>query len=155
MRQRSQFGTDWTEQWKRVWRLYARVASIGQGQATDRNGALDDMFAFFAACYHLRYWVVGSGHRTKDEVRRFFRRHYELRLCGDLCNGDKHFRLESTRAMYDHTVTTMAAQRIVTSGAPLPREPWPSEQWLISTASGDEDMFDFADRCVQLWRSFL
>jgi hypothetical protein len=155
MIQLSQFGTDWRDHWARVRRLYARVLSIGQGLATDRDSALDEMFAFFAACYHLRYWVTGSGYRTKDEVRRFFRRHYELRLCGDLCNGDKHFRLESKRAMYDVTVTTMAAQPIVRSGVPLPREPWPGEQWLIRTANGDEDMFDLADRCVAIWSRFV
>ena len=149
----SQFGTDWTHQWALVRRLYHRVLIVGQGKYTNRDEALDDMFAFFAACYHLRHWVIGSSYRTKGEVSRFFRRHYELRLCGDLCNGDKHFRLD--REQYDITVTTTARSRVYRSGVPMAREPWPGEQWLISTTKGDEDMFDFADRCVELWSEFL
>jgi len=131
------------------------VTGIGQGLATNPDEALDDMFAFFAACYHLRHWVTGSSHKTKGQVGRLFSRHYELRLCGDLCNGDKHFTIDPARAQYDSTLTTTAAPILFVPGSPVARQPWPRERWLITTARGDEDMFDVADRCVAAWRNFL
>lgn len=151
----SHFGTSWQDQRNRVGRWHKRLGAIGRGipVGISKGEAIDDVFAFFMNCYHLRDWVIGSGFRSKADVDRYIRENLDLALCRDICTGLKHFRAESARAYVDSSWST--ATITVSSTVLARREPLPGEYWVITTDHGNVDMFDLADRCVAAWDSFL
>ena len=160
MNQLSQFGTDWTDQWRRVQRLHARVDRISLGEFIDKDEALDDVFAFFLNCHHLTDWVVESGYRSEVSTYAFVNSHFELRLCAHLANGHKHFRLQPRRGV-DTTLSTatvsapMVWLAVDDSVRVIPPQPEPGKNWMVTSFTGDIDMFELADKCLELWRDFL
>jgi len=119
---------------------------------TTKDEALDDVFAFFMNCYHLRDWVIASGFKSGAEVDRYIRGNNDLALCRDICTGLKHYRAKSKRALFDSTWSTAT---VTMTAFPERREPIPGEYWVITTERGDVDMFDLADRCVAAWDRLL
>ena len=117
-----------------------------------KEEALDDLFAFFMNCYHLRDWVIGSGFKSEADVDAYIRGNNDLALCRDICTGLKHFRAEPKRALFDSSWSTATISVAV---FPERREPIPGEHWAITTDRGNVDMFDLADHCVGAWDSFL
>ena len=117
-----------------------------------KDEALDDVFAFFMNCYHLRDWVIGSGFKSEADVEAYIRSNKHLALCRDVCTGLKHFRAERKRALFDASWSTATVSVVA---FPERREPVPGEYWVITTERGDLDMFDLADRCVAAWDAFL
>ena len=73
-------------------RLAATARGIPVG--TSKEEALDEVFAFFMSCYHLRDWVIGSGLKTEADVDGYIRSNNDLALCRDMCTGLKHDRAE-------------------------------------------------------------
>lgn len=63
---KSHFATSWQDQRNRVGRWQKRLAAIGRGipVGTTKDEALEDVFAFFMNCYHLRDWVIASGFKS-------------------------------------------------------------------------------------------
>lgn len=59
----SHFATSWQDQRNRVGRWHTRLSAIGRGMPVGMEEALDDVFAFFMNCYHMRDWVIGSSFR--------------------------------------------------------------------------------------------
>ena len=93
-------GTGWQDQRARVGRWHKRLTAISFGIPTDvsKAEALDDVYAFFMNCCHLRDWNIKSGFRQQAEVDAFVGSNLALSLCRDICNGLKHFRIEPARA---------------------------------------------------------
>ena len=87
------------EQIDRANRYLERLQSVYGGIFTtsdDRNLYKDDTITFFMHCYHVRDWII---HLNKVEivashVDEFINSHNELKICADLCNGSKHYRLQ-------------------------------------------------------------
>lgn len=69
----SHLGTGWQDQRARVGRWHKRLTAISFGIPTDvsKAEALDDVYAFFMNCYHLRDWIIKSGFRQQAEVDAF------------------------------------------------------------------------------------
>jgi len=118
-----------------------------------KDEALDDVFAFFMNCYHLRDWLINSGFKPEAEVDAYLRADPNLALCRDVCTGLKHFHADPKRALVDSSWSTATIS--VASNLPMRREPIPGEHWVITTDKGEVDMFDLADRCVAAWDRFL
>jgi hypothetical protein len=150
----SHFATSWPDQRNRLGRWHKRLAAIGRGipVGISKDEALDDVYAFFLNCYHLRDWVIGSGFKSEADVNAYIRGNDDLALCRDICTGLKHFRAEPKRALFDSSWSTAT---VTVAIFPERREPIPGEHWVITTDRGDVDMFDLADRCVAAWDSFL
>ena len=155
-------GEKWQDQWDRLRRWHQRLQPIRAklpANNPEKALALDDVFAFFMNCYHLQDWVKKDGYKTEQQVNDFIfgvggaGGSDALRLCRDVCNGLKHYELQtwphppanpnwSTATIYPPTIVTSGrgASRIV--GTPPPR-------WVFTnTVRGDWDMFDLADECV-------
>jgi len=49
----------WFEQFRRVKRWYTRFKSIDEGRpdTLTLDGYLDEVYAFFQNCYHLKDWI--------------------------------------------------------------------------------------------------
>jgi len=128
----------------------------------DFDGQYDDMLAFFMNCFHLKDWIiqdfyVEEGHPNhskfcdiKKEVEQFIWDKECLRLCADICNGAKHYRLKNlrlgeatkirTEIHLDETVDILQVKRI----------------WTITSESGKEwNSFELATECMTTWRDFL
>ena len=151
----SHFSTSWQDQRNRIGRWHKRVMAIGRGIpiGMSKDEALDDVFAFFMNCYHLRDWIIGPGFKSQRAVDEFIRGDDDLALCRDVCTGLKHFRAEPARAYFDSSWSTATVS--ISSTIPARREPIPGEYWVITTDRGNVDMFDLADRCVGAWDAFL
>ena len=151
---KSHLATSWQDHRNRVGRWHKRLSTIGRGvpPAMSKDEALDDVFAFFMNCYHLRDWVIGSGFKAEADVDAYIRGNDDLALCRDICTGLKHFRAEPKRALFDSSWSTATG---TVAMLPSRREPIPGEHWVITANRGDMDMFDLGDRCVAAWDAFL
>ena len=155
----SHLGTGWQDQHARVGRWRRRLAAIRSGIPPDKSQAeaLDDVYAFFMNCYHLRDWIIASALKTKDEVDAFVRTDPDLALCRDICTGMKHFRIDTDKALSSPNWSTASMFTFsfpagVAEIRPIPGE---HEQWVFTTEGTSVDMFDLADRCVAAWDRFL
>jgi len=162
--QPSHLGTDVLDQWRRVNRWHSRLDRIRRALPDadpDKSLALDDVWAFFENCFHLRDWVIRSDKDPKKrqpQVDAFIDANAAMRLCRDVANGVKHYRLDparpttsdpnwSTATRHEPVVTTGKGSRIA-GGQPA--------RWVFTgVGKGEIDMFDVADQCVSAWRSFL
>ncbi len=160
----SHLGTGWQDQRARVGRWHKRLTSISYGIPTDvsKAEALDDVYAFFMNCYHLRDWIIKSEFRDRADVDAFIDGNLALSLCRDICNGLKHFRIDPARASSAPNWSTATTFQSVVSGStpavPVPapgREPIPDERWDITTGTDNIDMFELADACLAAWDRFL
>lgn len=154
---KSHFGTSWQDQRNRVGRWHKRLSAIGRGIPTDTSQAeaLDEVYAFFMNCYHLRDWIIASGFRPRDEVDAFMSGDPDLALCADICNGLKHFRVDPKRAWSSSTWSTASVVTFSFPPGTAEAEPIPGQQWVFTTDGTEIDMFDLADRCVAAWDRFL
>lgn len=150
----SHLGTDWRDQWARVLRWHARLNTFRENLPEDymveaRALRLDDLFAFFMNCLHLTDWLKNSGAKTKKELDEFFDREPAMRLCRDVANGLKHYRLDPDRepAPANPGWSTTESRMTV-----MPPEP---ARWFFVGETGWHDMFETADACVAAWGRFL
>ena len=157
----SHLGTDWRDQWERVKRWHRRLERIRAAPplkgAPEEPQALDEVFAFFMNCYHLADWLANDHDNPHPEVWPFVEGSEPLRLCRDVCNGLKHYRLDpAKRTTHNPNWTTTAISEpvvITGQGSRLvgPRPP----RWVFLTDQGERDMFAVADECMEAWTGFI
>lgn len=93
----------WEVQLRRIerWHLRAmRVLDPNDGVAGEE--AIDFLYAFFQSAYHMRDWLQNSGAASKASLDALMSANHSLQLCRDVCNGSKHFSLDSRRSKTDH-----------------------------------------------------
>jgi hypothetical protein len=153
---KSHFNTGWQDQHERVSRWHKRLSAIRRGIPTDMSQAeaLDEIYAFFMNCYHLRDWIINSEFKLPADVDAFIRGNPDMALCRDICTGLKHFRI---RAKGAYSAANWSTASMVTYFFPggMPDEPIASEHWVFTTGETSVDMFDLADRCVAAWDRFI
>lgn len=140
----------WTCQYERMLRWRDRVRGI---EATDPAGDhLDLVLALLLNCYHLRDWLDSSGTVAAVELKNLFDGNEPLRLCRDICNGSKHFRLDRKSAF--------AGQ--FAFGVRIGNEsPESGPKYLFTIfADGFKEihrfgMIELAEQCVATWTNFL
>jgi hypothetical protein len=153
----SHLGTTGRDQWDRVLRWHhrlARIRAVLPRSGPEKRYALDDIFAFFMNCYHLADWIAQDGEKPRHEVEAFIDQSEPMRLCRDVCNGLKHYRLDPGRRSENPNWTTTTVITFEAGAEP----PAPSEitaGWVILTEGRTIDMFELADACVAEWRRFL
>ncbi len=88
----------WRGELRRVerWHRRASVALDRQAQGGDPDDAVDFLYAFFQAAYHLRDWVLKSGVASQATLDQLFHETPALGFCRDVCNGSKHLILDTT-----------------------------------------------------------
>ena len=73
-----------------------------------------------------------------------------MQLCRDICNGLKHFRL-SNASVDSH----FAIGREYVPTDVLSERPHINETWFIIADGEKRDIFELADRCMNLWEQFV
>lgn len=85
---------------RRVVRYYKRFEELNSGVLHDRptDEREDDVYAFFLNCYHLKDWIKkDTALAPLGHVEHFVHGKTgvspcrTLQICGDICNGAKHF----------------------------------------------------------------
>ena len=141
----------WRGQYERVKRWHGLVQHIGtQRKIGDTEQEHDFVCAFFQNCYHLRDWLHNTHAVPAKSLEEFFREHEPMRVCRDICNGTKHWRI-------DHPSVDAAfsiGREYVPANWPTDR-PQLNASWFIICGSTKYDIFQLADACVALWDSFL
>jgi hypothetical protein len=159
----SHFGTDALDQWERVIRWHERLTPFRTAfpeQEPARSYALDDVWAFFMNCYHLRDWLIRAGVKSQKEVDSFIDQSQAMRLCRDVANGVKHYKLNprkptttnanwTTMTYYTYTGREGEALREHAHRVFLPDQ---AKRFKVTAA---RDVFEVADACMTAWRGFL
>lgn len=130
----------WRSQFNRMERWHQRLRTWSSGGYSDQD-RLDFYLAFFQSCYALRDWFVESGVVPKEEIDSLLQADRSMRLCRDVCNRSKHFRLRRPPSVDAHFS--------------LFRE-YSGENRPIGVLAGEEkrDLWDVAEGCIGFWRRF-
>jgi hypothetical protein len=103
---------------------------------------LDDVWAFFVSCFSLRDWLKNDNVASGAELRQLFASSMELRVCRDVANGAKHYKLTQSS----------------TDGFAVGRQ-YKAPPFIMFTdsAAGDQlsDVLTVADACLERWTKFL
>src|SRR5579859_4316773 len=94
---------EYIEQWERVQRYLERLRAMyaGQRHAGSVEELVDDAYAFFQNCYHLKDWLKNDGaytHHSDRDIEDFVSGTSALAICADICNGQKHLDLKKVRS---------------------------------------------------------
>lgn len=143
-------GRPWSEQWRRVKRLFADVGAIYYGTfAPASNEAWKDAVSnFFVACYHQYEWLASDaslGATMQRDVRTFVETNADLRLAEAFTNTYKHHtRTRGTEAVIGGTTSGPGANSV--------RVDWTE---LTTGDTGSVDALELATNCMDAWRHFL
>jgi hypothetical protein len=146
----------WKAQWSRVERWRQKLGQLRAKAAEAELDAfdLDEVVAYLQNCYHLRDWIEACRPLLKSALAEFFREHFELGACRDVCNGFKHKALRNPShdphfnmyREYDHLEAEVNPGRS------------PVTYRLAFADRGDVrkfELFDFTDTCFALWADFI
>jgi hypothetical protein len=141
----------WRGQLARVERWYTRALTALDSGSTD---AEDFVYAFCQSAYHLRDWIQKSGAASQADLDTLMNNTPTLKLCRDVCNGSKHFKVDSSRTETDHIglmreyVPPTGARE---AGGIRPR------LFVFESQDGSVQMVDIRalmNECLKAWRDF-
>ena len=127
-------------------------------KAVNKQDALmisDSVFNFAVTGYHIKDWLKNEG---VTGVEEFINNHLMLRVCADLCNGNKHKLLSSPRETSDAIVSIVNSEltcdmTTITWDSSLPINGYTVR---IELTSGKIiEIIDFANKVVNHWELFF
>jgi hypothetical protein len=139
----------WEGQFKRMLRWYEKFLQTDPGNfaADDIQSQHDVLIACFQNIYILKDWLHYSGGIPKKELNEFINRNIELQICGDICNGTKHFE------MYRKNVD--ANFRIIGEYNPFHELFGPQNKIIILSGGHKFELKELALVCITLWINFI
>ena len=144
----------YSEQFARMKRYLERFGEIHAGRVHDRDSEhyLDDVYSFFLNCYHLKDWLIHDPAFPANaaEVEGFINSNVGLQVCADICNAHKHLLLKHPRSAENPKMGPKKFFVGLGSGPTTVRA-----NYTIDTASGPREAYELAERCAELWRSFI
>ena len=146
----------WREQYDRTVRWFDRFTelTLGRQHVTVSDSYIDDIYAFFQNCYHLKDWIKNDPAlpvSMRTQVEAYISQKRELSICADLCNSLKHLTLSNSRSGENPTFGNKRYGLHL--GATDP--PIISVRYEVATATGTEDAYELAKKCVDAWTEFL
>ena len=141
----------WREQYDRVRRWHIRLR---KSQPDDRR-RVDDFYAFFVCCFHLKDWLKGDktldsgvGDRAETLISK-----PSMRICADIANGSKHLVL-------NRRVRFAADTHLEAVPASFQDDAFQADAFqvgaVVIVAVGQTwGALRVADQCVQYWDKFL
>lgn len=167
------------EQWERIKRWYKRIKRIEEScpQGYIDDDCLDEVYAFFMNCYHLKDWLKNSifkqNNTKRQEVENIFdeKKGKEIfKVCADFVNGVKHVKADRFTRIDPNT--QIEKQHVtIRLGNPLPlyiplnkngkkeNEKYspPSTQysWEIKCGNKYYNVYQLVEDCLKEWENFL
>ncbi len=146
--------TEYSNQFIRMERYLKRFYEIRTGRDHDHDSEyyLDEVYSFFLNCYHLKDWLIHDPAFPANaaEIEGFINLNVDLQICADICNGHKHLKLSRPRSAESPKMGTTKFFVGLGSG-----QPTIGANYTVDTASGPRDAYALAERCTELWRSFI
>ena len=157
------FGTTATDQFFRTERWLGRIEAIYNGtyvQVGNSDDVLDHILAFFINCYHIKDWLQnGPGWHDdvdprlkKKAIEQFVTESPALCICADLCNGNKHLKLNERPPRSGSVPALHRVHYRVDSTAEGPLK---TTKYTLRTQRGFEDAHTLARECFDAWESFI
>ena len=160
------------EQWERVKRWYKKVLEIkADAKNKTDDDCLDEIYAFFMNCYHLKDWLKNS---YKKEIENMFNKSKGIecfKVCADFVNGLKHMEASKTTRIDPNTKVKKQGVTICIQKPPHisinscekegnpPSAGWKPPiikyKWEIKSGKQYYDAFYLADECMEKWKIFL
>jgi hypothetical protein len=143
------------EQYDRMKRWYNRFVALDQGRLHDvpSDNYLDEIYAFFMNCYHLKDWIKHDGTvapAVQDAVESHINSSRSLKLCADICNSLKHLTLTSSRSGESPAFGKKLFNLALGTGPTTIKL-----KYEIDTVNGAVDAFQLARECLEAWDIFL
>lgn len=149
------------EQLARTRRYYERFKKLNDGKAkeTSSEANMDDIYAFFQNCYHLKDWLkkdpAYTFHSAK-EIEDHISNSRELSICADICNGSKHLTFDwaprsGAEPKFGRKIESEGT--VLTDGKVVDR----SFAMFVEVEHGGDrlDAFQLATAALKSWDSFL
>lgn len=145
----------WHGQLSRVerWHRRASMALDRQAQGGDPEEAVDYLYAFFQAAYHLRDWLLKSGAAVQASLDTFMHETPALGFCRDVCNGSKHLVVDATHK----TARVGLMREYVPAGTFSPSGGTRFRLLAFEARAGGvtyQDIDELRDEVVSAWRGF-
>ncbi|MDF0674040.1 MAG: hypothetical protein P0120_06825 [Nitrospira sp.] len=143
------------EQYDRMKRWYDRFAALDQGRPHNvpSDNYLDEIYAFFMNCYHLKDWIKHDATvtvATKQVVEAHINSSRALKLCADICNSLKHLHLTSSRSGENPAFGRKQFGLALGTGPTTI-----NLKYEIDTTGGAIDAFQLATDCIEAWNTFF
>lgn len=170
------------EQWERVKRWYKRIQKIKEQcpKGYSDDDCLDEIYAFFINCFHLKDWIKNSKPEYKEAIENLFDKNKGkevFKVCADLVNNSKHLKIKKNRNRIDPNTqvtkqhTTVQTRKSLTysvlgeknnkqkSGNNQKNNTYlPSLRkysWEVTFKDKSYDIYDLANKCFEEWQRFL
>ena len=142
------------EQYERIIRWYKKFEILNQGTLHDKdsNYYIDEIYAFFINCYHLKDWIKNDSQINTDvsDIETFIRNSQNLSICADICNGLKHLKLNHPKIDPD---TTFGGKHFKVG---LGTQPTTIALNIEIISNGvTYDAFNLATDCIKEWKNYL
>jgi len=148
------------EQFDRAKRFLNRIRQFyaGEGIPYEENkNHDDDVISFFIHCYHVKDWIITSNKigPSKKEVENYINNNEALRICADICNGEKHYKLQrnSRTGKQPHMASRNYSATYYTPASGQPARIKGS--YKILSKEHFFDALELAEACVELWDRFI
>lgn len=146
----------YAEQYARTQRWYVRFQDIVNGKTheVESDNYIDDVYAFFMNCYHIRDWLI------KDPINPLTQSIVDnhinstiLAVCADICNSIKHLSLDRTpRSGPAPTFGTKTYGLNLSVGNEAKIT---LQEFWVHTSVGAINAFELATQCMSAWEAFL
>jgi hypothetical protein len=124
------------------------------GQDHDSEYYKDRVYSFFQNCYHLKDWMKNDSDVTlivsKSDIENFVKSEYELKICGDVCNGSKHSRITTYKIDPNTGLKNTVWNMALGGGKPIL-----SANFNIECKDQIYDALELARKCVGNWDEFI
>lgn len=146
---------EFIEQFKRMERWYKRIKIINAKVPKQLYYPEDEdeILAFFQNCFHLKDWVKNGDNKkiAELEVENFVNNSLYLKICGDICIGSKHLKINYPR---------IDAQTKITPESWLPinghvNGPIEKNRFIIKSGDNTYEAEDLASKCIAEWQNFF
>ena len=123
---------------------------------------VDDIYAFFTNCFHLKDWLINDPAYTKhtrQQVEDHISNTPGLAICADICNGLKHLERDKEATIRSgHQPTVGNKEVVVDISQRLFHEDPPTRTSMRLTVEHDGknlDAFQLATDAWTSWQSFI
>jgi hypothetical protein len=140
----------WDEQWERVQRYLERLQGYMVPHDVDGHRVLDDAYAFFQNCHHLKDWLKNDPESglTGQEVEAVVSGSPDLKLCADVANGTKHLSL-NRKSRTGHSSTSIVGDVNIITGEGV------THHFRIVVGGSDLNAAKVARNAVKEWEMVL
>ena len=145
------------EQFARAVRWYERFRELtdGRAHAKESDNYIDEIYAFFQNCYHLKDWIrndtsAPAAMRNNVQLENYVTGDQALAICADLCNSQKHLTLSKPPRSGSLPVPGARQWSLNVGSVPVI-----GLKLSIGTASGSLDAFQIATNALSAWVTYI